>query len=56
MIMHRKWVLDHGSWGPASWKEDWELVERWLDAGVKYVNVDAETSDVWPSRFRTGDT
>jgi len=24
----------------------------WLDAGVKYVNVDAETSDVWPSRFR----
>lgn len=52
MIMHRKWVLDHGTWGPASWKEDWELVERWLDAGVKYVNVDAETSDVWPSRFR----
>lgn len=52
MIMHRRWVLDHGTWGPASWKEDWELVERWLDAGVKYVNVDAETSDVWPSRFR----
>jgi len=39
MIMHRQWVLDHGTWGPASWKEDWELVERWLDAGVKYVNV-----------------
>ena len=52
MIMHRRWVLDHGTWGPGSWKEDWELVERWLDAGVKYVNVDAETSDVWPSRFR----
>lgn len=52
MIMHRRWVLEHGTWGPASWKEDWELVERWLDAGVKYVNVDAETSDVWPSRFR----
>lgn len=52
MIMHRTWVLEHGTWGPASWKEDWELVERWLDAGIKYVNVDAETSDVWPSRFR----
>jgi glycosyltransferase involved in cell wall biosynthesis len=52
MIMHRRQVLEHGTWGPASWKEDWELVERWLDAGVKYVNVNAETSDVWPSRFR----
>jgi len=52
MLMHRRWVLEHGTWGPASWKEDWELVERWLDAGIQYVNVDAETSDVWPSRFR----
>jgi len=52
MLMHRRWVLEHGTWGPASWKEDWELVERWLDAGIQYVNVDYETSDVWPSRFR----
>jgi len=52
MLMHRRWVLEHGTWGPSSWKEDWELVERWLDAGIQYVNVDAETSDVWPSRFR----
>lgn len=52
MIMHRRSTLDHGTWGPDSWTEDWDLVERWLDAGVKYVNVDAETSDVWPSVYR----
>lgn len=52
MIMHRKDILEHGTWGPASWLEDWQLVERWLDAGIRYVNVDAETSDVWPSQYR----
>lgn len=52
MIMHRRETLQHGTWGPASFAEDWDLVERWLEAGVPYVNVDAETSDVWPSRFR----
>jgi glycosyltransferase involved in cell wall biosynthesis len=52
MIMHRRWALEHGTWGPASWTEDWDLVQRWLDAGVPYVSVDEETSDVWPSRFR----
>jgi len=52
MIMHRLSVLEHGTWGPDTWTEDWDLVQRWLDAGVKYVNVDAETSDVWPSVYR----
>ena len=52
MIMHRRSILEHGTWGPDSWTEDWDLIERWLDAGVRYVNVDAETSDVWPSVFR----
>jgi hypothetical protein len=52
MIMHRRSVLDHGTWGPDSWTEDWDLIERWLDAGIRYVNVNAETSDVWPSVFR----
>ncbi len=52
MIMHRRSVLEHGTWGPDSWVEDWEIVERWLEAGVKYANVDAETCDVWPSVFR----
>lgn len=52
MIAHRRSVLDHGQWGPPSWIEDWELIERWLDAGVEYTSVNAETSDVYPSRFR----
>jgi glycosyltransferase involved in cell wall biosynthesis len=52
MIMHRRSILAHGTWGPASFTEDWDLVQRWLEAGVRYVNVDAETSDVWPSAYR----
>lgn len=52
MIMHRRSTLKHGTWGPPSFTEDWDLVEKWLDAGVKYANVDAETSDVWPSVYR----
>lgn len=51
MIAHRRKVLEHGNWGPASKSEDWDLVERWLKAGVRYVNVDAETSDVYPGRW-----
>lgn len=52
MIMHRREVLRHGTWGEPSFTEDFDLVQSWLDAGVRYVNVDAETSDVWPSRYR----
>lgn len=52
MIMHRREILEHGTWGPPSRLEDWELVEKWLKAGIPYVNVDAETADVWPSIFR----
>ena len=52
MIMHRREILEHGTWGPPSRLEDWELVEKWLNAGIKHANVDAETADVWPSIFR----
>jgi glycosyltransferase involved in cell wall biosynthesis len=52
MICHRKSALEKGTWGPPSRLEDWELVKRWLDAGVKFVNVDADTCDVYPSIFR----
>lgn len=52
MIMHRREILAYGSWGPDSWIEDWMLVQRWLAMGVPYVNVDAETVDVWPSAYR----
>ena len=52
MIVHRRETLQHGTWGPASFTEDWDLVQRWLAAGITYANVNAETADVWPSRFR----
>jgi glycosyltransferase involved in cell wall biosynthesis len=52
MIMHRRETLDHGTWGPPARLEDWELAEKWLVAGVRYVSVDAVTSDVYPSVFR----
>lgn len=52
MIMHRREILDVANWGPASWIEDWMLVQRWLLLGVNYVSVDTETVDVWPSVYR----
>jgi glycosyltransferase involved in cell wall biosynthesis len=52
MIAHRRETLEHGTWGPPSRLEDWELIRKWLDAGVKHAYVDADTADVWPSIFR----
>lgn len=54
MIMHRREILEHGTWGPASHSEDWELVNRWIHAGINYVQVDEVTCDVWPSTFYSG--
>lgn len=52
MIMHRRSVLEHGTWDHAGQFEDWDLVLSWINAGIKHVRVDAETSDVWPSLYR----
>lgn len=52
MIVHRRETLQHGTWEPASRLEDWEVVEKWLKAGIKYANVNYETADVYPSTFR----
>lgn len=49
MIMHRREILAHGTWGPASPLEDWELAQRWMNAGVTYGHVREVTVDVWPS-------
>jgi glycosyltransferase involved in cell wall biosynthesis len=51
MIMHRRSALEHGTWGPASSMEDWELVQRWLGAGLTYGRVYEVTADVWPSAY-----
>jgi glycosyltransferase involved in cell wall biosynthesis len=51
MIVHRRSTLEHGTWGPASATEDWELVQRWITAGLEHVHVPAVTVDVWPSAY-----
>lgn len=51
MLMHRRETLEHGTWGPASSVEDWQLVERWMNAGVPYGRVREVTADVWPSAY-----
>lgn len=48
MIMHRRALLEHGTWGPPGPAEDWDLVSRWLTAGARYVHVPDVTVDVWP--------
>lgn len=52
MLMHRRSVLEHGTWGPASACEDWDLVARWIAAGIAWVHVPVTTVDVWPSDDR----
>ena len=51
MIVHRRELLEHGTWGPPSATEDWELVQRWMAAGQEYVHVPEVTIDVWPSVY-----
>ncbi len=51
MIMHRREILAAGTWGPASSTEDWDLVERWIRAGVNYRHLAEPTVDVWPSAY-----
>ncbi len=52
MITHRRELLTVADWGYDSATEDWDLVHAWIEAGVEYARVDAETIDVWPSAFR----
>lgn len=52
MIMHRRELLEVATWEQSMPSIDWDLVSRWLDAGVRYVHVPAVTIDVWPSVYR----
>ena len=54
MIMHRRDVLEHGSWDEAGEYEDWRLVERWLKAGVNWHFVPKVTIMIWPSLSALG--
>jgi glycosyltransferase involved in cell wall biosynthesis len=51
-IMHRRGLLDVATWEQSEPTIDWDLVSRWLDAGVNYTSVAADTVDIWPSLYR----
>jgi glycosyltransferase involved in cell wall biosynthesis len=51
-IMHRRGLLDVATWEQSEPTIDWDLVSRWLDAGVRYTSVAADTVDIWPSTYR----
>jgi len=52
MIMHRASLTrDIARWGRPSSFEDWEMIARWLDAGVKWVAVNEQTVDVYYPMF-----
>lgn len=52
MLMHRRSVLDVATWRQGEPTIDWDLVWRWMDAGVGWVMADVDTAEVWPSRYR----
>ena len=52
MIMHRRETLAMGTWERSMPSIDWDLVDRWLQAGARYVHVPEVTVDVWPSAYR----
>ena len=52
MLMHRRELLDVATWRPGQPTLDWDLVSRWMDAGVGWVMAEADTAEIWPSRYR----
>lgn len=54
MIMHRRELLEISTWGPPDSMEDWRLVDRWMERGIKAHFVEQVTVDVWPSAYWPG--
>lgn len=52
MIMHRRSLLEKGTWERSLPSIDWDLVNRWLQAGARYAYVPVVTIDIWPSAYR----
>jgi hypothetical protein len=51
MIMHRREILSAATW-EHSWPSiDWDIVERWIAAGIGHVFVPEITCDIWPSAY-----
>lgn len=51
-LMHRRELLEVATWEQSQPTIDWDLVSRWLAAGVGWVMADADTADIWPSTYR----
>jgi Glycosyl transferase family 2 len=45
LIVHRRELLDVASWQPAEGPADWDLVSRWISAGVTWAHVPVITLD-----------
>jgi len=48
MIAHWREILDTETWEPVLAAPDWDLVRRWIDAGISYASPDAVTADYYP--------
>lgn len=48
MIVHWREILDTATWTEDPAPPDWDLVSRWLDAGIGYASPDAVTVDYYP--------
>jgi hypothetical protein len=51
LLGQRSLTPDIARWGRPSSFEDWEMIARWLDAGVKWVAMNEQTVEVYYSMF-----
>lgn len=47
LIVHRAGLLDVATWRPSGRPADWDLVDRWLDAGATWAHVPEITLDYY---------
>jgi glycosyltransferase involved in cell wall biosynthesis len=47
-LLHHRELLPISGWINEPGAPDWNLVRRWVEAGVSYVSVDMETADYYP--------
>jgi hypothetical protein len=53
MVLHRRELAETaGGWESGGRFEDWNMILRWLNAGIEHVRVDRVTCDSWPSAWR----
>lgn len=48
MIVHWRDVLDTATWEDVPAAPDWDLVSRWIDAGIEYASPDVVSVDYYP--------